>query len=93
MNKINKFKSEQKNRFKAMKTKNKKNKKAHQKMMQNYKDRYEWFNTMTDDKGVFEHIIFPVNERSMYHLYASDSDKKKSYKKIKKNKKRKKNNN
>ena len=42
------------------------------------------FCALYGNKGVFEQIIFPVNERSIYHLYASDSDKKKSYKKIKK---------
>ena len=49
--------------------------------------RREWYNTRTNDKGAFEHVVFPVNERSIYELYINGGEKKKGFKSIKKLKK------
>ena len=42
-----------------------------------------WFRTTTNDKGEYEHIIFPVDEKDEYRLFVWGREKKNGYKDLK----------
>jgi len=51
-------------------------------ILKSNKKKWIWFNTTTNDKGEFEQVIFPIDEKDDYNLFVIGREKKNSHKRL-----------